>query len=165
MNRLYSILDGICRYAAYLAAATLTLLFLLGLGDILARLFFKTSISIALEYSGYLVAASMFMGSGWTLLHSGHIRVRVISDKLSNKAQNLLEGFVLIFSIGVCSVMAYGLTIWTFGTYSEGQLSYFTSATPLWIPQAILATGPYILICALLARMIKLYTGEQETAS
>ncbi|MCH8172993.1 MAG: ATP-dependent Clp protease proteolytic subunit [Proteobacteria bacterium] len=64
--------------------------------------------------------------------------------------------------VGVIALLlAYGLVSWAFGSWMRGSVSYFPSATPLWIPQAILALGPVVLALSLISRLIRLATGEE----
>ena len=39
--------------------------------------------------------------------------------------------------------------------------SYFPTATPLWLPQGLLALGPIVLVFALSARLVRLICDEE----
>ena len=156
MKPLLILIEKIENAGAFLAATTLALMFLLGLAEIIMRTFFETSIRVSLEYSGYLVAFSFFLGLGWTLSEDKHIRLALFSGKLSPGGEKLLEFLAVLFSMAVSSVLTIGLIAWAWGSYTKGTVSFFPSATPLWIPQAIFSVGPLILSLSLLGRLLRL---------
>ncbi len=160
MKALLLVIEKIENAAAFLAAVTLALMFLLGLAEILMRSFFATSIPVSLEYSGYLVAVSFLMGAGWTLREGKHVRVNLVN--FPAKYQLALEMIVTGIALMIALLLAYGLVSWALGSLMRGSVSYFPSATLLWIPQAIFALGPVILAISLAGRLIRLAIGEEE---
>lgn len=156
IQALLSLIDRICRLGAYLAAFLLFTLFALGLAEIILRSFFATSLPIVTEYSGYLVAMVFFLGSGWTLSGGGHIRVSLLRDRFGPENARRLDLATSIIALALSAFMAFALASWAIGTGARGVVSFFPSATPLWIPQALFALGPAILTLAFLARIIRL---------
>lgn len=159
MKALLIVIEKIENGGAFLAALTLALMFLLGLAEILMRSFFAASIPVSLEYSGYLVAFSFLMGAGWTLREGKQVRVSLV--KFPAKYRRSLELLVTGIALMIALLLAYGLVSWAFGSWMRGSVSYFPSATALWIPQAILALGPVVLALSLIGRLIRLATGEE----
>ncbi|MCH8082009.1 MAG: TRAP transporter small permease [Proteobacteria bacterium] len=159
MKPLLTVIEKIENGGAFLAALTLALMFLLGMAEIIMRSFFAASIPVSLEYSGYLVAFSFLMGAGWTLREGKQVRVSLIN--FPAKYQRSLELLVTGIALMIALLLAYGLVSWAFGSWMRGSVSYFPSATPLWIPQAILALGPVVLALSLIGRLIRLATGEE----
>jgi TRAP-type C4-dicarboxylate transport system permease small subunit len=153
------VIEKIENAGAFLAATTLVLMFLLGLAEIIMRSFFAASIPVSLEYSGYLVAASFLMGAGWTLREGKHVRVNLVTFPV--KYQRAVEMIVTGIALVIALLLAYGLVSWALGSLMRGSVSYFPSATLLWIPQAIFALGPVILALSLLGRLIRLFLKEQ----
>lgn len=156
MRALYTSLCRFCTGGAWIAALMLAALFILGLTDMLAELLFDTAIDVTAEYSGYLVASCFFMGSGYALIHHSHIRVTLLSERLSAPAQRWLDNGAILLALLTLGVLEYGLIQWTIGTAQGGQVSYFTSQTPLWIPQAMLSLAPLFLIAAMIAHCIQI---------
>jgi TRAP-type mannitol/chloroaromatic compound transport system permease small subunit len=149
------LIEKIENAGAFMAALTLALMFLLGLAEIVTRSVFETSIPISLEYTGYLVAAAFLMGSGWTLREGKHVRVSLI--KVPEGIELLVTAIALIIAL----LLAYGLISWTLGSFERGSVSYFPSATALWMPQALFTLGPVILAFSLLGRLIRLLGKEK----
>ncbi|MCH8348131.1 MAG: TRAP transporter small permease [Proteobacteria bacterium] len=159
MKALLIVIEKIENGGAFLAALTLALMFLLGLAEIIMRSFFAASIPVSLEYSGYLVAFSFLMGAGWTLREGKQVRVSLIN--FPAKYRRSLELLVTGIALMIALLLAYGLVSWAFGSWMRGSVSYFPSATALWIPQAIFALGPVVLALSLIGRLLRLATGEE----
>lgn len=151
MNTLIKAIDKIELWAAYLAALNLSTMFLLGLAELISRTVFTTSIPISLEYTGYMVAFSFLLGAGWTLSEGKHIRLDLIKDSAG--------GFGLaaaLFSLILAFLLTLGLITWTWGSFVRGSVSFFPSATPLWLPQAIFTLGPAVLSLSLFKHLLLL---------
>lgn len=159
MTGLLKFIEKLENFGAFLAALALVLMFGLGLSEILMRSFFGNSLSISLEYTGYLVAFSFLMGAGWTFSKGKHVRLTLFEPK--GKTGKNLEIAVLLTALGLASLLAYGLVSWALGSFERGSVSFFPSATPLWIPQMILAVGPIIFAFSILGQLLQTIRGEQ----
>lgn len=148
MSALLSLIGRIEKGAAALAAVALAALFLLGLAEVVARTFFAYSIPISLEYSGYLVAAAFLLGSGWTLSAGGHVRLSLLT------ASPAVDRLATLLGLLLSLALAWGLASWAWGSFHKGDVSYFPSATALWIPQAFLVLGALALSLSLLKRLL-----------
>lgn len=160
MTRLLSAIDRICSAAAAVAAVLLGILFLLGFAEIVLRSAFGISMPIAVEYSGYLLVLVLFLGSGWTLTNAGHIRVTLLSEVVSDKMVRMLDTLCTVIGLVVAGILTVALMDYAYGTWIRGTVSYYSSETPLAYPQALLAIGPAVLTLALVARLIRLLTGQ-----
>jgi TRAP-type C4-dicarboxylate transport system permease small subunit len=160
MKRYLAFVDGLCDLAGGLAAAMLALLFILGLVELALRSAVGISLSFAVEYSGYLLILSLFLGSGWTLRQGGHIRVSLVSERLAPGPRRLLDILATVIGLGVAVFISFALLRFGWGTWTRGTVSYFSSATPLGYPQLALAAGPTILALAFTARLIRLLRRE-----
>lgn len=153
-------IDAVCLAGALTAAALLLVLFTLGLTEIILRSVFTYSLPIAVEYIGYLLVLVMFLGSGWTLSKGGHIRVTLLSERLSPAHGRTLDLACTAIGIVIAGFLSVSLIQFAWGTFVRGIVSYFPSETPLAYPQALLAIGPCILTLALIGRGLRLITGE-----
>ena len=83
-------IDALCLVGAYVAAASIVFLAVLGMTEIVLRSFFAYSLQFALEYGTYLLAVAMLAGSGWTLRSGGHIRISLLASALpASRARTL----------------------------------------------------------------------------
>lgn len=160
MTALLKAIDAICDAAAALGGVLLVALFVLGMAELVSRDLLGASLSFSIEYSGYFLAAVLFLGSGWTLRQGGHIRVNLIGSRLSPAAGRALDIVCTVAGIAVAAFMAGSLLDFAFGTLARGTLTYFPSATPIGYPQLLIALGPTVLVLALVARLIRLVTGQ-----
>ena len=160
MNVMLSAIDRICSAAAAVAAVLLGLLFALGFAEIVLRSGFGISLPIAVEYSGYLLVLVLFLGSGWTLTHAGHIRVTLLSEVVSDSIVRLLDVLCSVIALLISATLTVALIEYACGTWVRGTVSYYSSETPLAYPQALLAIGPAVLTLALVARILRLLTGR-----
>ncbi|GAB4574937.1 MAG: hypothetical protein Tsb008_14000 [Rhodothalassiaceae bacterium] len=150
-------LEGMARLGTAGAALALLLLFLLGLAEILIRLFLSSSSGIAVEYGGYLLAASLFLGLGGAAVEDRHIRFAPLADRLPRHAARGLEIAATAIGLVIALFLALALIMQAARSLAIDARSYFPSATPLAIPQAILALGPLLLVAGLLARLLRLF--------
>ncbi len=154
------LIDGICDAAAAVAGVLLIALFVLGMAELVSRDFFGVSLTFSIEYSGYFLATTLFLASGWTMRQGGHIRVTLVGSKLSPNAQRVLDIACTVMGLIACGFFAWSLLNFALGTLARGTLTYFPSATPIGYPQLLIAVGPCILELALVARLIRLLTGQ-----
>ena len=138
-------------WGAYIAALNLAAMFLLGLAELTSRTLFSYSIPVSLEYAGYMVAFSFLMGAGWTLSEGKHIRLTLAKDTKGG-----LQLAATLFSLVIALLLTLGLIVWVWGSFERGSVSFFPSATPLWVPQAIFTLGPLILTLSLLKHLLLL---------
>jgi TRAP-type C4-dicarboxylate transport system permease small subunit len=136
-------------------------LFALGLSEIVLRNVFAISLDFSIEYAGYFLVLTLFLGAGWTMREGGHIRVNLVGARLAPGPGRALDIACTVVGLLVCGFMAWSLLKFAFGTLARGTLSYFPSATPIAYPQLLIALGPCVLELALAARLIRLLTGRQ----
>jgi len=165
MTQLLSLIDRLCFAAAVLAAVLLALMFVLGITEILLRSLFSISLPIVIEYSGYLLALVLFLGSGWTLTQGGHIKVTILSEHVPPHVARILDILCTGVALLVATAMTVALIDFAIGTLMRGTVSFYPSATPLAFPQLIFAVGPLVLSLALVARLIRLLQGQAPDLS
>ena len=161
IDRLLAGIDALAVLAARLAAGLLAALFVIGFAELAARAIFDRSLGFALEYSGYLVAHVLLLGSGRALGTGGHIRIALLLDRLPARLRATVDFAATAAAFAAASMLAFALVRYTMETAALDARSYFPTATPLWLPQALLAAGPVILALALLARLVRLLRGEE----
>lgn len=158
---LLRLIDRLCLMGAWLAALMIAGLFVLGLIELILRNLFGASLSISVEYMGYLVGLSLLLGAGWTLNQDGHIQITLLRDQLSPQAARAIDICASLFGLLASGYFAYALISYALQTLISGTQSYYPSATPLGIPQLALSLGPSLLTLAFLARLLH-QAGEKE---
>ncbi len=153
--------DRLCTLAAGLAATSIALVFLLGITEIAARAIFSTSLGVALEFGEYLTAASLLLGAGEALRQGTHIRITLLAERLAPRYARILDLAATLAGLLVAIALAVALMRYAFESLHLDARSYFPTATPLWVPQGLLALGPSVLALAFSARLVRLVRGEE----
>jgi len=144
-----------CFYSgAVLAAISLFVMMSLITVDVVLREF-GHSTGIAVEISQYLLAGIFFLGFGYTLRQGKHIRIRVVTDKIHDRARNW-------FYLGN-SIVALGLAIWfvwytrlyVIDAFNMRSVSMTLLRTPLWIVQSTMPIGFTLFTIAVVIEVVK----------
>lgn len=155
MNTLSNLIDKLCKGGAYLSGLLLVSLVCLILTEIFLRYFFDISTMIADEYSGYLYLASIFLGLAYTFSKDGHIRINIITSKLSKNANGFIDVIASIITLGVLFFILYRTILFAYDAYELEMLSEAVSETPLYLTQIVMPLGTSLFILAVISFIIK----------
>lgn len=106
------------------------------------------------ELAGYCMAASAFLGLGYTFTNNDHIRVELFVRTASASTQhsmNFVSLMIACFIVGFLAWFSVRLAwdSWFFEDVSQGLV-----ALPLWIPQSAMAVGSIVFFIAILERTL-----------
>ena len=130
-----------------MGAACLVALTCLMLGEVLLRAlsdifpWVPADIPVAWEYSSYLMAAAFTFGAAMTLRAGGHIRVTLVAG--AGAASRCGAGWrpsLPRSGVAFSGYLAVAMVNFTWRSFASDQVS-ISSATPLWIPQALVTFG------------------------
>lgn len=155
MKTFTSFVNKLSNWGAYLASVLLLSLVCLILIEITIRHFFDLSTFIADEYSGYLYLASIFLGLAYTFKENAHIRINIITSRLSKKANKIFDILASVITILVLCFVLYRTILFTYDSYELEMLSEAVSETPLYLTQIVMPLGIFIFILAVLVFLIK----------
>ncbi|MGO3346728.1 MAG: TRAP transporter small permease [Marinomonas sp.] len=93
------------------------------------------------EISGYLMAAANCLALAYTFRGKAHIQVSLFIEKMGLQQQQWFALFALLMTSIITLYLAVYMSrlayfSWFFGDVSDGSI-----ATPLWIPQLVVAIG------------------------
>lgn len=100
LRRLASGIDKINEYVGRFVSWVTALLVAVVFVDVVMRYLFNTSFVFTQELEWHLFGFIFLIGAGYTLLHDGHVRVDIIYQRLSPKAQawiNLVGTVLFLF--------------------------------------------------------------------
>ena len=81
---------------------------LISAGNAVVRKVFHSSSNAWLELQWYLFGAIFLLAAGYTLLRNEHVRVDILSSRLSRRTQTLIEIFgVLFFLMPACLLIMW----------------------------------------------------------
>jgi TRAP-type C4-dicarboxylate transport system permease small subunit len=144
MRRLLNFLYNSAAAAA--ALCMIGLLFMVMLSIISRQLGFNARGTDA--YAGYLMAGAGFLALAHTLKMGEHIRVTLILNALKGGPRRALE----IWSLGIASLLSSLLAFYScrlvWQSLQFNDISTGNDATPLWIPQLVMAVGAVVFAIA-----------------
>ena len=155
MRTLYNLVNKLSLWGAYLSSILLVSLVLLILTEIFIRYFFNMSTLIADEYSGYLFLASVFLGLSYTFKENAHIRINILTSRMSEKSNKFIDIFAGSITIVVLLFALYRTILFTFDSYEMEMLSESVSQTPLYLTQLVMPLGLSLFILSVLIFVIK----------
>jgi TRAP-type mannitol/chloroaromatic compound transport system permease small subunit len=117
---------------------------------------FNTSSNAYLEVQWYLFAAAFLLAAGYTLLNGEHVKIDVISSRLSKRAQIKIDVFGFIFFLmPVClAILWYGTPFFLNGLRS-GEMSSNAGGLIRWPVYLMMPVGFFLLMLQGLSELIK----------
>ena len=160
MQRFLTAIDRVCDIGGFIAALAAAILAVMLIIEVGLTSFAAMSQPWAVEYSGYLLSAILFAGSGWTLRQGGHIRVNALIAILPYRARRAFDLAATTFAIGLLFYVAVAVSHYALRSFEFGTTSYYPTRTPLFYPQALLALSFWILLLAFVARFLRICRGD-----
>lgn len=125
-------------------------------GNALVRKLFNTSSNALLEIQWYLFAAIFMLASGYTFLRNEHVRIDVLSSRLSPRGRNLMDIFGILFFL----MPMVGLILWLSWTpfmlsFTSGELSQNPGGLLRWPVKLLLPVGLALLMLQAVSELIK----------
>jgi TRAP-type C4-dicarboxylate transport system permease small subunit len=157
-------LDGLYTGAAYLAAACMVLLGCMVLAGIISRLAGFNLPGID-AYAGYLMAGAGFLALAQTFNKGEHIRVTLLVQKAKPSISRGLELWSLFAASVLAGLFAAYSARLAWQSHSFNDISTGNDATPLWIPQILMAVGAAVFFIAVLDAFVAALQGKANVAS
>ncbi len=161
MKFLYSFNDKLQNFGAYLSSFLFLALVVLIMSEIILRSFFNVSTMIAGEYSGYFYLASVFFGLGYTFKEDGHIRITILTSKLSPPKRRAVDIFAGTITLLLITFIFYRTILMVKESYDFDMVSETVSETPIYLTQLALPIGLLIFCIAILTFILKRIKGDQ----
>lgn len=137
-----------------LSALSIFAIVLLISANVLLRKFAQTNIPWAIEVSEYALYASTFLAAPWVLAKNAHIRVDVLTGRLTENTKARIESWVN--ALGLCVSLVffyYGLQA-TWAAYSGNAIIFKELILPEWPLLAIIPFSACLLMLEFLGRFI-----------
>jgi TRAP-type mannitol/chloroaromatic compound transport system permease small subunit len=122
----------------------------------IVRKVFNTSSNAYLEVQWYLFAASFLIAAGYTLLNGEHVKIDVVSSKLSKRAQIWIDVFGFsAFLIPLCIAILWFSIPFVIKGYNTGEMSSNAGGLIRWPVYAMLPLGFGLLLLQAVSELIK----------
>lgn len=140
------------KYAIWLILASTVIS---GVNAVVRKLFNMSS-NAYLEVQWYLFAASFLLAAGYTLLHNEHVRIDVVSSRLSKRGQIWVDiiGFTFFLTPICLAVLWYGIPFFLQG-YQSGETSSNAGGLIRWPVYAMIPLGFTLLMLQGWSELIK----------
>ncbi|WP_341918464.1 TRAP transporter small permease subunit [Polaromonas sp. YR568] len=120
------------------------------------RKVFNMSSNAYLEVQWYLFAAAFLLAAGYTLLHGEHVKIDVVSSKLSKRGQIWIDiiGFSVFLTPVCLTILYYGIPFFLQG-YRSGEVSANAGGLIRWPVYAMIPLGFGLLLLQGWSELIK----------
>jgi TRAP-type mannitol/chloroaromatic compound transport system permease small subunit len=122
----------------------------------IVRKAFNTSSNAYLEVQWYLFAAAFLLAAGYTLLNGEHVKIDVISSKLSKRKQIWIDviGFAFFLTPVCIVILYYGIPFFLQG-FRSGEMSSNAGGLIRWPVYLMIPIGFSLLLLQGLSELIK----------
>ena len=117
------------------------------------------------EFAGYLLAASMSFALADTLKSGSHIRVTLITQKMSARQFWFSEIFAHVVGLFLSIFFAYWAFHLVYDSFRFNDLSPGIVPVPIWIPQLSMALGVAALAVCFADQLVSTFVGRTENTS
>ena len=129
---------------------------LVSAGNAIMRYAFNMSSNAWLEIQWYLFSAVFLFCSGYALLHNQHVRIDVISGRLSKRAQTWIDILGTIFFLMPMAIAIMWMSWPVFvDAYQHNEVSTNAGGLVVWPARLMLPVGFLLLILQGLSELIK----------
>jgi len=150
------IVDTINEWVGRVVIWLVLVVVLVSAGNAVIRKTLSMSSNAWLELQWYLFGAMFLLMAGYTLLRNGHVRVDILSSKLSRRKQIAIEIFGLLFFL---LPMAGLILILSWPMFVDAWVSKETSSNAggliRWPAKLLIPVGFMLLVLAALSHLIK----------
>jgi TRAP-type C4-dicarboxylate transport system permease small subunit len=113
------------------------------------------------DYAGYCMAAASFFALAYALNRGAHIRVSLLLSQLG-RWRRAGELWCVGISAALACYFAYYALKAVRVSYQLNDISQGQDATPLWIPQLVMAIGGFVFALALVDRFLRVAFGSSD---
>lgn len=166
---LLRIMHHVSHVAAWLGGFGLIAVALLVTLEVILRKGFQIGLSVATEYSSYVLAISTAWAYSFALLERNHVRVDALVRTLPRRVVAWIDLLALLALTWLAAMLAWHGSTVAQMSFERGALAMTPMATPLWIPQSLWTLGLvvfFITCLVLLGRVAALLAaGRTEETS
>ena len=165
------VLDGIYSTALALACASMVLIALMVLAQILARILDRALVLAGASplgltvpslstFGGMLFVAAATLALPATLRAGGHVRVTLMTGRGGPVWQRVQAGGVLVAAIGLAGFATWHSGVQALDSLRFNSVSFGMIRVPLWMPQGVMTAGFALLALALLDELVTLMRAQ-----
>lgn len=129
---------------------------LISAGNAIVRKAFNMSSNAWLEIQWYLYAAVFMLGVGYVFLRNGHVRIDIVSSRLSKRTNTLIDCIGIVVFVIPLSIIMIDLS-WPFfyRAWVSGEISQNAGGLVRWPVILLIPVGFGILLAQSVSELIK----------
>lgn len=125
-------------------------------GNALVRKLFNTSSNALLEIQWYLFATIFMLAAGYTFLRNEHVRIDILTSRLSPRGQNVVDIVGILFFL----LPMAGLILWlswpiVMTSLASGEMSQNSGGLIRWPVKMMLPLGLGLLVLQAFSELVK----------
>lgn len=149
-------IDGLNQRIGKVAAWAIVAAVLVSAINAIIRKVFEISSNAWLELQWYLFGAVFMLCAAWTLKANEHIRIDIVSSRLSKRTRDAIDIFGhLFFLLPFVAVMIYLSVPFFLRSYESGEVSTNVGGLLIWPAKGLILTGFILLALQWASEMIK----------
>jgi TRAP-type mannitol/chloroaromatic compound transport system permease small subunit len=154
--KLSGLIDGLSRWVGKWVIWLILASTLISAINAIVRKTFNVSSNAYLEVQWYLFAAAFLLAASYTLLNHEHVRIDVLSGRLSKRAQIWIDviGFAL-FLVPVCVIVLRYAVPFAWQGYVSGEMSSNAGGLIRWPVYMMMPLGFLLLLLQGISELIK----------
>jgi TRAP-type mannitol/chloroaromatic compound transport system permease small subunit len=154
--RIASLIDALNERVGKAVYWLILLTVLISAGNAIVRKLFNMSSNAFLEMQWYLFSAVFLLTAGYTLLRNEHVRIDIITGRLSHRGQAWVDLFGTVFFLMPMALMFIWLSWPIFiRTYTHSEISGSAGGLIIWPARLLVPVGFTLLSLQGLSEFIK----------
>lgn len=123
--------------------------------------FMGTQIPAADDFAAWSMAASVFLGLPYAMLHGDHIRVVLLLQALPKHWHKPYEIVATAIAVLLTAWGTWHVAVFAYESYIYNEVAQGMVRMPLWIPQVTMPIGMALFCLMLVRRLVRCIRGEQ----
>jgi len=152
MSSIIKLADLLSKIALFAAAIILIYAVSHILLETLLRSLFSISTHVLDEFIGFAILSITFLSLSYTLRFDGMIRVNLLTARMPQSVQHMLESLVSFVGCGMVGFFCTFLWRNFVKNWNRGAVSESVAEVPLWIPDTVVLFGAGLLCMQLFLR-------------
>jgi len=150
------LIDGLNTFVGRTVGWLILVAIAVSAGNALMRKIFSQSSNAWLELQWYLFGAVFLLCAGYALLKDAHVRIDILSSRLSRRKRNWIDVFGHVFFLApLCLIIVYEGVPFFMRSYLSGENSGNAGGLILWPAKLLVPLGFALLLLQGVSELIK----------
>jgi TRAP-type C4-dicarboxylate transport system permease small subunit len=158
LTGLYKLSGALAAFCIFAIVAIVFAQVCLNLVDKIASVTTGSAIGLTIpsysDFTGFLLAASSFLGLAYTLREGGHIRVTLVTGLMADRPQRIIETLVVALAVVMAGYGTWYMGLLVYESYEFGDRTSGMVSLPLWAVQVPVLLGLVVLTIAFIDELI-----------